>query len=73
MKLCKAPRLSPQLYRKKVHYSKLFNMVHTNDILWSKVEELLVPEDPFIFFLLFSLCEIHKCNKNVFFFFHLLI
>ncbi len=28
-------KLSTQLYRKKVHYSKLFKMVHAVAILWS--------------------------------------
>lgn len=29
-------KLSPQLYHKMVHYAKLFNTVHTDDIWWSK-------------------------------------
>lgn len=50
IKLCEALRLSPQLYRKKVHYSKLFKMVHTNVILWSKDGKscLHIPDDPAI-------------------------
>ncbi len=33
---CSEPvKLSTQMYRKKVHYSKLFKTVHAEAILWS--------------------------------------
>ncbi len=55
MKLFKAPRLSPQVYRKKVHYSQLSNTAHTNDILWSKGESDACPRWPIIIIIIIIL------------------
>jgi len=55
IKLCEALKLSPQVYCNLLHYSKLFKMVHTNDILWSKGGKATFPN------LFFVLCNRSLC------------
>ncbi len=64
MKLCEAPKLSTQLYHKKVHYEKLFNTVHTNDISLKKLSLCL--RRPSHFWIVSdnkSVCAMKTCIK----------